>query len=419
MDIERERGITIKSPAITLPWRSRDGKEYILNLVDTPGHVDFSYEVSRAISACEGAILLIDATQGVEAQTLANMYLALEHNLTIIPVINKIDLPSADIPRVKEQIGHDLGLDPDEALLVSAKQGTGRGRAAGGHGRAHPGAPGRRRRAAAGPDLRLPLRRLPGGDHPRARLRRRAAAGGADPASGPTARSTGRTRWAVSRPACRSAPSCAPGRWATSSPGSRTIADTRVGDTVTDDGRAPASAPLPGFREVKPVVFSSIYPVDANDYEELTDGHGEAEAQRRLPGLREGLLGGPGLRLPLRLPGAAAPGDRAGAAGARVHLSIVFTAPSVQLPGHAAGTAEETSRSTTRSTSPTRRRSSTTRSPTSPPPSSPPASTWATSSPCAWRSAARRRTWPTWTSKRVELVYEMPLAEVVSISTTG
>ena len=125
MDIERERGITIKSQTISLPYTSKAGGEYFLNLIDTPGHVDFSYEVSRALASCEGVLLLIDASQGVQAQTLANLYAAMEHDLVIIPVINKIDLPSANIEMVKEQIENELGLDSDHAVLCSAKEGTG------------------------------------------------------------------------------------------------------------------------------------------------------------------------------------------------------------------------------------------------------------------------------------------------------
>ncbi|MCK5837075.1 MAG: GTP-binding protein, partial [Desulfobacula sp.] len=125
MDIERERGITIKSQTVSLPYTAEDGTQYLLNLIDTPGHVDFSYEVSRALAACEGALILVDASQGVEAQTLANLYLAMEHDLEIIPVINKIDLPSAEVDLAKDQIEEDLGLSADDVLMVSAKTGLG------------------------------------------------------------------------------------------------------------------------------------------------------------------------------------------------------------------------------------------------------------------------------------------------------
>ncbi len=273
MDIERERGITIKSQAVAIPYRAADGADYVLNLVDTPGHVDFSYEVSRSIAACEGAVLLIDASQGVEAQTLANLYLALEHNLEVIPAINKIDLPSADIEGVKRQIEHDLGLDPATALLVSGKLGTGI------------------EELCEAIVARVPP---PSGD-PDAPLTALIFDSHYDPYRGVvvhvrifdgTLRVGQRIRFmstssvheveevGIFRIALVKAPSLGPGEVGYFLANVKTVADTRVGDTVTDDAR-PCAAPLAGFRDVKPVVFSSIYPVDANDYEELVESIGK------------------------------------------------------------------------------------------------------------------------------------------------
>ncbi|MGA2764254.1 MAG: translation elongation factor 4 [Spirochaetia bacterium] len=269
MDIERERGITIKSQAVAIPYKAKNGVDYVLNLVDTPGHVDFSYEVSRSISACEGAVLLIDASQGVEAQTLANMYMALEHNLEIIPVINKIDLPSADIEGVKKQIGHDLGLDPDGALLVSGKLGTGVDELCEAIVRRIPP-------PAGNPDD--PLKALIFDSHYDVYrgviVHVRVYEGVLRPGmnirfwwngSAYKVEETGLFRLGLVP-----APSLGPGEVGYLIAGIKTVSDTRVGDTVTDNDR-PCAAPLAGFREVKPVVFSSIYPVDANDYEELVE----------------------------------------------------------------------------------------------------------------------------------------------------
>ena len=270
MDIERERGITIKSQTVCLPYTAQDGRRYFLNLIDTPGHVDFTYEVSRALAACEGALLLVDASQGVEAQTLANMYLALEHNLEIIPVINKIDLPSADPERVKQQIRSDLGLDPEGALLVSAKEGIGIDDLF--------SAIVERLPAPAG-DSDAPLRALIFDSH-------------YDPYRGTVVYFRvfeGRVRAGdmitfMSNNAVHKVeevgifqlrqvpqPELCAGQVGYLTAGIKTISDTRCGDTITLKER-PCAEPLPGFKEAKPVVFSSIYPVAADDYEELAAG---------------------------------------------------------------------------------------------------------------------------------------------------
>ena len=269
MDIEKERGITIKSQAVTIPYTAADGEEYELNLVDTPGHVDFTYEVSRAISSCEGALLLIDASQGVEAQTLANLYLAMEHNLEVIPVINKIDLPSADIPSCLKQIDHDLGLDPDMTCFVSAKTGEGVDNLFEAIVNYIPSPEGRDED---------PLKALIFDSH-------------YDPYRGVIVHCrvfsgnlrTGDEIRFMHSDAVYKVEDCgifqlqlitkgvlSAGDVGYFIAGIKTISDIRVGDTVSSM-KNPAAEPLEGFKEVKPVVFSSIYPVDSNDYEELQE----------------------------------------------------------------------------------------------------------------------------------------------------
>ncbi|POR05683.1 elongation factor 4 [Alkalispirochaeta sphaeroplastigenens] len=266
MDIERERGITIKSQAVTLPVEFDDGL-YHLNLVDTPGHVDFSYEVSRAISSCEGAVLLIDAAQGVEAQTLSNLYLAFDHDLQIIPVVNKIDLPAADIENCLHQIDHDLGLDPDDAVLVSGKTGQG-----------------------VEDLLRAIVEQIPPpAGNPENPLQALVFDSHYDPYRGVIVHlrvfegslKTGDTieMWSSGvqyeveeigrfKIALEKTGQLSAGDVGYFIAGIKTIRDVRVGDTVTrPDARCKTA--LPGFREVKPVVFSSIYPVDTNEYQGL------------------------------------------------------------------------------------------------------------------------------------------------------
>ncbi len=268
MDIERERGITIKSNTVTLGYTARDGRSYRLNLIDTPGHVDFSHEVRRSLMSCEGALLLVDASQGVEAQTVANMYLALEYDLEMVPVINKIDLPSADIDRVKAEIDEDLGLDPEAAVLCSAKDGTG-----------------------IEDVLEAIVERLPApsGD-PAARLQALIFDAQYDPYRGAvllvrvmagTIRTGQRIELMhteatyeveevgllqLKRVRTEQLEAGAVGYVIA---GVKAVSEINIGDTITDAAH-PASEPIPGYREAKPVVFSSVYPMSHDDYEELT-----------------------------------------------------------------------------------------------------------------------------------------------------
>lgn len=266
MDIERERGITIKSHAITLPYTDSEGKLYALNLVDTPGHVDFTYEVSRAISSCDGALLLIDATQGVEAQTLSNLYLALEHDLEIVPVINKIDLPGADIPFVKRQIEHDLGLDAESAVLVSAKTGEGIENLLKELVRVIPP-------PAEEKDCIQALIFDSHYDSYRGVIIHvRMFSGTLRSGDGIRLMNAG-ARYTVEETGIFGMglverEELTTGEVGYIIAGIKTISDIRVGDTITG-ASSPCAEPLPGFREIKPVVFSSIYPIDTNDYEEL------------------------------------------------------------------------------------------------------------------------------------------------------
>jgi GTP-binding protein LepA len=267
MDIERERGITIKSQTICLPYTAKSGKTYSLNLVDTPGHVDFSYEVSRALASCEGALLLVDAAQGVEAQTLANLYLAMENELEIIPVINKIDLPSAEPDKVSFQIEEDLGLDADIIQMCSAKNGTG---------------------VEDILEAIIDILPPPEGD-PDAPLQALIFDAHYDPFRGTViscriingtvkagdriifmstkaeykVEEVGLFRFKKEPQKCLSG-----GEVGYILAGIKTVNDAKPGDTITHSA-IPCSSPLPGFKEVQPVVFSSIYPIATDDYEDL------------------------------------------------------------------------------------------------------------------------------------------------------
>ena len=269
MDIERERGITIKSQAVTIPYKAKDGHDYELNFVDTPGHVDFSYEVSRAIASCEGALLLIDASQGVESQTVSNMYMALEQDLEIIPVINKIDLPSADIPAVRHQIDKELGLDDSITQLVSAKTGEGIDELFEAIVNDFPPPSG---------DASSPLQALIFDCHYdpyRGAIVHIRVKNGTVKTGDVIKMMSTSSEYKVEQAGIFKIDYEETGKLEAGDVGYlicgiKTVSDVKVGDTLTLQ-QNPAKEPLSGFKEVKPVVYSSIYPMDSNDYEELKE----------------------------------------------------------------------------------------------------------------------------------------------------
>jgi GTP-binding protein LepA len=269
MDLERERGITIKAHAVRLLYRASDGNEYVLNLIDTPGHVDFTYEVSRSMAACEGALLVVDASQGVEAQTLANVYLALDHNLEIIPVINKIDLPSADVEEAKRQIEDIIGLDSSGAIPASAKEGIGTKDILESVVRNIP--------APSGTDattLRALLFDSWYDTYQGVVVLVRVVDGTVRPNQKIKLWSTGAQyevqSVGVFTPKPFQTQQLSAGEVGYIIAGIKRVADAKIGDTITDAAH-PAGQPLPGYKEVKPMVFAGLYPMNSDDYPELKD----------------------------------------------------------------------------------------------------------------------------------------------------
>ncbi len=274
LDIERERGITIKSQSARLNYRALDGLDYVLNLIDTPGHVDFNYEVSRSLAACEGALLIVDATQGVEAQTIANLYLALEHDLEIIPVINKIDLPSADVESVKAQIA-ELGLDPDDVVLTSAKEGIGTQdllESIVKHVPVPKGKPDDALKALIFDSVYDAYR----GTIVFFRIFQGTLNKGANIRFMASAKNYEVTELGTLMPARKPVDQLSVGETGYLSAEIKDVAHARVGDTITLAG-SPATEPYPGYRPAVPMVFCGLYPVESDDYLELKEAFGKLQ----------------------------------------------------------------------------------------------------------------------------------------------
>ena len=269
MDLERERGITIKASPVCLSYWAKDGKEYKLNLIDTPGHVDFTYEVSRSLAACEGALLVVDAAQGVEAQTVANVHMALDHNLEILPVINKIDLPSAEPERVRTEIEDVIGLDASHAVCASAKEGVGTEEILEGIVHYFPPPKG---------DASAPLRALiidcRFDPYHGAVVMTRIFDGSVQKGTKIRMMASGNAfevlRLGVFAPGPVEVGELKTGEVGFVMAGIKEVAETQIGDTITTDDR-PAQEPLPGFKPMKPMVFSGLYPTDSGQYQALRD----------------------------------------------------------------------------------------------------------------------------------------------------
>jgi GTP-binding protein LepA len=269
MDLERERGITIKAHAVRLTYLAADGREYILNLIDTPGHVDFSYEVSRSLASCEGALLIVDATQGVEAQTVANTYLAMENNLEIIPIINKIDLPASEPDRVKAQIEEIIGIESSDAILASAKEGIGTKEILEAIVRKIP---------PPGGDAANPLKALLFDswfdNYQGVIVLVRIFDGKVNAGMKVRLMSTGKdfevSHVGVFTPKMESVAVLSAGEVGYIVAGIKSVSETQIGDTITD-AENPANEPCPGYKEIKPMVFSGLYPTETHQYTGLKD----------------------------------------------------------------------------------------------------------------------------------------------------